>query len=98
MLVLSRRETERVIIANEICVQVVRIGAENVRIGIAAPMHIAIRRAEVRDRFVESNASATTQIPSAKMLDLLGRLQDMASTRGMTSEGLFEELMRQFPG
>jgi len=97
MLVLSRRETERVIIANEICIEVVRIGSENVRIGIAAPLHIAIRRAEVRDRFGESDGVSKPQIPSEKMMGLLAQLRAKAEARGMTSEGLFEQLMRQFP-
>jgi carbon storage regulator len=98
MLVLSRRETERVIIANEICIEVVRIGSENVRIGIDAPLHIVIRRAEVRNKFGESDAASKPQIPSEKMLELLTQLRAMAETRGMTSEGLFEQLMRRFPG
>jgi carbon storage regulator len=47
MLVLSRRESESLIIDENIIVTVVRIAGGGVRIGIEAPREIAIRREEL---------------------------------------------------
>lgn len=47
MLVLSRKTNETILIGNDIRVTVVRIGANNVRIGIDAPSGTVILREEV---------------------------------------------------
>ena len=47
MLVLSRREGEKIIIGNSIVVTVVRGGADKVRIGIEAPENVLILRGEL---------------------------------------------------
>lgn len=44
MLVLSRREMERILIGDDIVVTVVRLQGDRVRIGIDAPKHIPILR------------------------------------------------------
>lgn len=49
MLVLSRKPQERILIGDDIVVTVVRIGAENVRLGFDAPEHVNIRREELED-------------------------------------------------
>lgn len=50
MLVLSRRENESLIIADNIVVTVLDCGQGQVRIGIEAPREINIVRAELLDR------------------------------------------------
>jgi carbon storage regulator len=50
MLVLSRKVSERIWIGEEICVTIVRINANTVRIGIDAPPHLAVVRDELRRR------------------------------------------------
>ena len=50
MLVLSRRKDERVRIGENIVVTIVRIGSQNVRIGIQAPPDIQIIREEIDER------------------------------------------------
>ena len=47
MLVVTRKKDEKLIIGNEIEIQVLRIGRDNVRLGIKAPAHISIYRYEI---------------------------------------------------
>jgi carbon storage regulator CsrA len=47
MLVLSRKEGEVVYIGPDIVLTVIRLGRGRVELGIAAPPHIRIRRAEI---------------------------------------------------
>ena len=47
MLVLSRKESESIIINGNIKITIIRISGEKVRIGIEAPKDIAVHRQEV---------------------------------------------------
>ena len=47
MLVLSRKEGERIAIGNDVWITVVRIGPNTVRLGIEAPPHLNIVREEL---------------------------------------------------
>jgi carbon storage regulator len=49
MLVLSRKPSEVILIGDEIRVTVIRIGPNAVRLGIDAPEHVQIVRAELLD-------------------------------------------------
>jgi carbon storage regulator len=49
MLVLSRKEGERLVIGEGIVITVVRIDGKRVRIGVQAPAEIGIRREEIPD-------------------------------------------------
>jgi carbon storage regulator len=51
MLVLSRKTKERILIGDTITLTVVRIGPNNVRIGIEAPLELNIVREEIAERF-----------------------------------------------
>jgi carbon storage regulator len=51
MLVLSRKQSERLIIDENIIVTIVRVAGDSVRIGIEAPAEVAIRREELVPRF-----------------------------------------------
>ena len=50
MLVLSRKYQERIVIDERIVVTIVRIGRNNVRVGVEAPTEVQIRRDEVPAR------------------------------------------------
>ena len=50
MLVIGRRENERIHIAENIVVTVVRIEGQTVRLAIDAPRDVPIRREEIRPR------------------------------------------------
>ena len=69
MLVVTRKKDERLIIGNEIEIQVLRIGRDNVRLGIKAPSHISIYRYEIYEAIKNENVSAVkSQIPDKDML------------------------------
>ncbi len=69
MLVVTRKKDERLIIGNEIEIQVLRIGRDNVRLGIKAPSHISIYRYEIYEAIRNENVSAVkSQIPDKAML------------------------------
>ena len=49
MLVLSRRENERIRLGDSIVVTVVRLSGDKVRLGIEAPTEVPVHRQEVLD-------------------------------------------------
>ena len=74
MLVVTRKKDEKVIIGNEIEIQVLRIGRDNVRLGIKAPAHISIYRQEIYEAIKNENVSAvTSQIPDRETLDKISK-------------------------
>jgi len=50
MLVLSRKQSERLIIGDNIVITIVRVAGGSVRVGIEAPPEVQIQREEVRRR------------------------------------------------
>ncbi len=50
MLVLARRENERIVVGDEIVITVVRLANDKVRIGIEAPDHVKVLRTELIER------------------------------------------------
>lgn len=50
MLVLSRKETQVIVIGDGIVVKVIAIRGQRVQLGIVAPEGIAVRRSEVQER------------------------------------------------
>ncbi len=47
MLVLSRKPGEKILIGDDVIITIVRIGPNNVRLGIDAPRHVNIVREEL---------------------------------------------------
>jgi carbon storage regulator len=50
MLVLARKENEKIIIDGRIVITVVRLAGRGVRLGIEAPAEVSIKREELLDR------------------------------------------------
>lgn len=50
MLVLTRKEGERIQIGDNICVTVVRIVGGGVRLGVEAPPEVPVMRAELKEK------------------------------------------------
>lgn len=65
MLVLSRKEGERILIGDQIAITVVRINATTVRIGIDAPTRMVVVREELTGGARESSATAKGSAPSS---------------------------------
>jgi carbon storage regulator len=57
MLVLSRRESERIRLGDSIVVTVVRVSGDRVRLGIEAPADIVVLRDELRRQTTPGSAS-----------------------------------------
>ncbi len=57
MLVLSRKETERIRLGDSIIVTVVRVSGDKVRLGIDAPANIIVLREELEPHAAASDAS-----------------------------------------
>jgi carbon storage regulator len=58
MLVLSRRERERIKLGDSIVVTVVRVVGDKVRLGIEAPPHILVLRDELEPRVLNGPPEA----------------------------------------
>jgi carbon storage regulator len=54
MLVLSRRESQRICLGESIVLTIVRVNGDRVRVGIEAPPDIQVRRAELEPRAAEA--------------------------------------------
>jgi len=64
MLVVTRKKDGKLIIGNEIEIQVLRISGNSVRLGINAPTHISVYRSEVFEAIKKENpAAAVSQLP-----------------------------------
>jgi len=50
MLVLTRKKNERIVIGNNVTVRILDTHGSRVKIGIEAPPHVLIRRAEIPPR------------------------------------------------
>ena len=67
MLVLSRRETERVRLGNSIVLTIVRVSGDKVRLGIEAPPNVLVLRDELQPHETQTAADpAPEPIPQAK--------------------------------
>ena len=80
MLFITRKETERIVIMNEIEVQIVKIEGDCVSIGVKAPDDISIHRFEV---FQQIKAANSVAAPSKRSVTTLGAGPD--STGGSKS-------------
>lgn len=58
MLVLSRRPGQKIVIGNEITIEVVSVSGEGVRLGISAPGSVSVHRFEVFEEIREANKAA----------------------------------------
>jgi carbon storage regulator len=66
MLVLSRRETERVRLGNSIVLTIVRVSGDKVRLGIEAPPNVLVLRDELQPHETPALEESLPAIPQAK--------------------------------
>ena len=60
MLVLSRKESEKIILGDDIVLTIVRVSGDRVRLGIQAPKDMLILRHELDNKEIEIEASIDT--------------------------------------
>ena len=83
MLVLSRKESQRIRLGDSIVITVVRVTGDKVRIGIEAPRDMVILRDELEPLKLE----ATTRLPELDVPELAMEPETMAV---QTAENLYE--------
>jgi carbon storage regulator len=65
VLVVTRKRNEAIIIGDGIEVRVLRVGRDGVRIGITAPAHVPVNRAEIYELIkAENYEAAHSQAPA----------------------------------
>jgi carbon storage regulator len=73
MLVLSRKQNERIRVGDSVVVTVVRVSGDKVRIGIQAPPHIRVLRDELDDNSVgDVMLETTAELPLTGLLRFVG--------------------------
>lgn len=68
MLVLSRKEGERLVIDGNIVVTVVRLAGGKVRLGIEAPAEVSVRREELQPLPLADNSYSSGLAPQPECL------------------------------
>lgn len=58
MLVLSRRVGQKIVIGNEVTIEIISVSGEGVRIGIAAPSETSVHRHEIFTEIQRENRAA----------------------------------------
>ena len=74
MLVLTRKQSEMIQIGDDIVIKVIRTGKSTVKIGIEAPAHVRVLRAELCD---EGQMSLVPK-PNANLADIPDRMGMLA--------------------
>lgn len=65
MLVLTRRTGEKLVIGNEVVVEVLAVSGEGVKLGIVAPRETSVHRYEVFEEIQEANRRASSPASTA---------------------------------
>ena len=73
MLVLSRKQNERIRVGDSVVVTVVRVSGDKVRIGIEAPPHVRVLRDELEQELLgEVTLVGAAELPIPRLLGLTG--------------------------
>jgi len=67
MLVLSRKESQRIRLGDSIVVTIVKISGDKVRVGIEAPSDVLVLRDELEVRTVAAQAAPVSAAPSVNV-------------------------------
>lgn len=65
MLVLSRRESERILVGGSIVVTVVRVSGDKVRLGIEAPEDVVVLRGELEPHTADAAPASGSELTLA---------------------------------
>ena len=67
MLIITRRPGEKIMIGDDVVVEVIEVSGSNVRIGIAAPKSVPVYREEIWTAVKEENAAAASTSPDISL-------------------------------
>jgi carbon storage regulator len=88
MLVLKRQVGEKVVIGNEITIEVLSVGGDGVRLGIVAPRETSVHRFEVFAEIQAANRAAShtaTATSHAALASLAARLRTSEEAEEFTA-------------
>jgi carbon storage regulator len=74
VLVFTRKRGEAIVIGDGVEIQVLRVGADGVRLGVTAPPAVTVHRKEIYEAIRRANVSAAGAEPSA-VSELAARLR-----------------------
>jgi carbon storage regulator len=72
MLVLSRKQNERIRVGDSVVVTVVRVSGDKVRIGIEAPPNVRVLRDELEVELGDVTLDASAELPISRFLRYVG--------------------------
>ena len=73
MLVLSRKQNERIRVGDSVVVTIVRVSGDKVRIGIEAPADVRVLRDELDDELIgDVTIETATELPIPRLLRQVG--------------------------
>jgi len=73
MLVLSRKQNERIRVGDSVVVTIVRVSGDKVRIGIEAPADVRVLRDELKDDLVgDVSLDAAAELPIPRLFRFVG--------------------------
>lgn len=81
MLILARKKDESIMVGENIEITVIEIQGDQVKIGIAAPKHVAIHRKEIFLEIKEENMKAVN-IPKISLNALKLQMDDKKEKKG----------------
>ena len=76
MLVLTRRVGEKLVIGNEVIIEVVSVSGDGVRLGITAPRETSVHRFEIFAEIQAANQAASSSSSDQSLADLAARLRE----------------------
>ena len=65
MLLITRRAGERIVVGDEITIEVVEVSGSQVRLGVRAPRSVSIYREEILEAVTAENRAAAAASPDA---------------------------------
>jgi carbon storage regulator len=80
MLVLSRRQGQKIVIGNEIVIEVVAVSQDSVRLGISAPSSTSVHRFEVFAEIEAANKAAAATLDASEQAALGDLAKHIRST------------------
>jgi carbon storage regulator len=75
MLILTRKEREKLIINDNITIEIIEINKNSIKIGIEAPKEIPIIRGEIEEEIKMSNIAANKEIQTSVLNQLSRRIR-----------------------